>query len=93
VDVAFAINQYTVTPQVSASTGSLSPSTPQSVDHGSRLDIVLAQATGWVVDSVGGCGGSLNGNTFTTNPVTADCTVQAAFAELPDSIFGDGFEP
>ena len=28
----------------------------------------------------GTCGGSLNGNTYTTNPVTGNCTVQASFA-------------
>src|SRR5690606_16419452 len=40
----------------------------------------LTAASGFQIDNVGGtCGGSLAGNVYTTNAVTADCTVIANF--------------
>jgi len=92
VEVAFAINQYTVTPLVTFGMGSLSPDTPQSVEHGSSLDIVLAPAPGWDIGSVSGCGGSLSGNTWSTGPITGDCEVSVSFVALLPAIFDDGFE-
>lgn len=44
-----------------------------------------------MIDAVSGCGGSLAGNTYTTAPVTADCTVDATFL-FDDMIFADGFD-
>src|SRR5690606_24065166 len=41
----------------------------------------LTPEAGHHIDGVGGtCGGSLDGNVYTTAPVTADCTVVANFA-------------
>lgn len=92
VEVGFAINQYTVTPVVTAGMGSLSPDTAQSVAHGSSLDIVLAPAPGWGIGSVSGCGGSLSGNTWSTGAITGDCEVSVSFVALLPEIFSDGFE-
>jgi hypothetical protein len=72
---------YTVTPSVSGSGGTINPATPVSVQSGTTASFTLTPAAGYTVASVGGtCGGTLNGNTYTTKAVTADCTVVAAFS-------------
>ncbi|WP_199222695.1 InlB B-repeat-containing protein, partial [Dokdonella fugitiva] len=81
VIASFAINTYTVTPSVSGGNGTISPSTAQTVNHGSTIAFTLTPATNYHVANVAGtCGGSLVGNTYTTNAVNADCTVIASFA-------------
>ena len=74
----------TATQQVNASVtgnGSISPSGPgQTVLYGSTPSFTLTPAAGHHLDSVtGSCGGSLVGNTFTTNTITTDCDVVANF--------------
>lgn len=59
--------------------GSISPSTPQTVGTGQTVTFTLAADTGYHVGSVTGCGGTLNESTYTTAPVTGDCTVTASF--------------
>ena len=77
----FEIQQFTVTPSVGSGQGSISPSTPQTVSYGSQVQFTLMPDSCYQIDSVGGtCGGSLNGNIYTTNSVTKDCTVVAYFA-------------
>ena len=81
---------WTVTPDAGAG-GALSPSVPQTVNDGDTVDFTVTPDTGYLIDSVSGCGGSLAGTTYTTAPVMADCTVTATFV-LDDVIFADGFE-
>lgn len=77
----FAVNTWTVTPSVSGGNGAISPNTAQTVNEGATQAFTLTPDTGYQIDSVGGtCGGNLSGNTYTTNAVTADCTVVASFA-------------
>ncbi|MGA9340887.1 MAG: proprotein convertase P-domain-containing protein, partial [Rhodanobacteraceae bacterium] len=72
---------HTVTPSVGTPSGTIAPSTPQTVDDGTTTDFTLTPDSGFHIDTVGGtCGGNLSGNVFTTAPVTADCTVVANFA-------------
>ena len=81
VIASFAINTYTVTPSVSGGNGTISPSTAQTVNYNATTQFTLTPNTGYHIDSVGGsCGGSLNGSTYTTNAVMANCTVIASFA-------------
>ena len=75
----FTINTYTVTPSAGAG-GSISPSTPQTVNHGSTVTFTVTPDTGYHIDTVTGCGGALTGNTYTTGAITADCEVTATFA-------------
>ncbi|HEX7769691.1 MAG TPA: S8 family serine peptidase, partial [Dokdonella sp.] len=71
---------HTVTPSVGTPSGTISPSTPQSVADGATTQFTLTPAAGFQIDNVGGtCGGSLAGNVYTTNAITADCTVIANF--------------
>ena len=83
------VTTFTVTPSAGTG-GSISPSTPQTVEEGATTSFTLTPSSGYQIDAVGGtCNGSLSGSTYTTAAVTQDCTVTATFAELPDSD-GDG---
>ena len=76
----FAIDTHTVTPSVSGN-GTITPNTPQTVNHGATTAFTIAaNANNHVVNVTGTCGGNLVGTTFTTNAVNADCTVIANFA-------------
>jgi trimeric autotransporter adhesin len=77
--------QFTVSASAGAG-GSISPASRQA-DEGSTASFTVTPADGYGIDSVAGCGGSLAGNTYTTAPVNADCTVTASFS--PDSDPGD----
>lgn len=81
---------WTVTPQAGPG-GALDPSAPQTVDDGATVAFTVTPDSGYAIDAVDGCGGHLDGTTYTTAPVTADCTVNATF-RLDDVIFRDGFE-
>lgn len=69
---------FTVTP-VAGPGGSLDPSTPQAVPQGQTVDFEAIPDPGFAIDTVTGCGGTLVGTTYTTGPITADCTVTATF--------------
>ncbi|HET6545643.1 MAG TPA: S8 family serine peptidase, partial [Rhodanobacteraceae bacterium] len=72
---------HTVTPSVGTPSGTIAPSTPQTVDDGDTIDFTLTPDSGFHINNVGGtCGGNLAGSVFTTDPVTANCTVIANFA-------------
>ena len=78
VQIIALITSYTVTPSPGPN-GSLSPSTPQTVNYDSTPSFTVTPNTGYHIASVTGCGGTLSGNTFTTGPITSDCTVTATF--------------
>ncbi|MBA8886906.1 uncharacterized protein YejL (UPF0352 family) [Dokdonella fugitiva] len=81
VIASFAIDTHMVTPSVGTGNGTISPSTPQSIDHGATTTFTLTPASSYhIVGVAGTCGGNLAGNAYTTNAVTADCTVVANFA-------------
>jgi uncharacterized protein (TIGR02145 family) len=73
---------YTVTP-LAGENGTISPNTPQYVKEGATVSFTLTPDPGSIIDSVGGsCGGVLEGATFTTAAIVADCTVEARFIPL-----------
>ena len=79
VSVTFtAIPTYTVTPSADAG-GSISPGTPQTVASGGSRQFTVTPSPGYTVSVGGTCGGSLVGGTYTTDAITADCTVDATF--------------
>lgn len=71
----------TVTPSAGAN-GSIAPSTPQMASNGSTQVFTVTPNPGFTASVTGSCGGTLAGNTYTTNPITASCTVDAAFAAV-----------
>ena len=81
---------YVVTP-VAGAGGALAPSSPQEVVEGGSVAFEVTPLVGHAIDTVAGCGGELDGNTFTTAAVTADCTVTAEFVVI-DPVFADGFD-
>ena len=75
------IRTWTVTASA-GNGGTIAPPT-QTVDNGATATLTLSPASGHVAGNASGCGGALNGNTFVTGPVVADCTVTANFAAQP----------
>jgi hypothetical protein len=72
---------HTVTATAGAG-GSISPASAM-VNDGATTSFTVTPDSGYAIDSVAGCGGSLNGTAYTTGAVTADCTVTATFSALP----------
>ena len=80
-------NGHTVT-SVATSGGTITPSGTQSIADGFTATFTVVPNPGYAVASVTGCGVSLGKGVYTTNSITADCTVVATFA--PTSIPVDG---
>lgn len=66
---------YTVTTSVGVG-GSISPAAA-TVGEGETMAFIITPESRYVINTVSGCGGSLSGSTYTTGPITADCTVTA----------------
>ncbi len=74
---------YTVTPSANPTEGgTVDPDAPQQVNHGEQIVIEIGVNEGYDLQMpIGGtCGGILNDLTYTTAPVTADCTVIVNFS-------------
>jgi N-acetylneuraminic acid mutarotase len=73
---------YTVSATATAG-GTISPSTAQ-VNSGGTATFTVTPSSGYVVNTVSGCGGSLSssGGSFTTGAITADCPVTAQFTAV-----------
>jgi len=72
------IQTWTVTPLAGAH-GGINPSTPQIVTHGTSTTFTITPNTGYRASVGGTCGGTLVDTTYTTNAITAACTVSATF--------------
>jgi len=75
---------YVASASVVGNHGGITPAT-QSAPAGTNVSFALLPDAGYRVDAVGGtCGGTLDAatNTFTTSPLSANCTVQASFAPV-----------
>ena len=70
---------YTVTPSAGTG-GSISPSSPQTVEEGATTSFTLTPNSGYEIAAVGGtCGGTLSGSSYTTAAVTQNCIVNVLF--------------
>lgn len=79
-DCTANIKSWTVTPSADAN-GSISPNTPQTVNHGATAAFTVTPLPNYHIANVSGtCGGNLADTTYTTNAITADCSVEASFA-------------
>ncbi|MFZ0927655.1 MAG: hypothetical protein WAN11_03590, partial [Syntrophobacteraceae bacterium] len=72
--------QYKITPSA-GSNGSISPSASVQVKSGGTQTFTVTPNSGYTASVGGTCGGSLAGTTYTTNAITANCTVTAAFSQ------------
>jgi len=68
--------------------GSLSPQTI-TANIGDTVSFTITPDSGYNIDSVSGCSGSLSGNTYTTGVISTGCTVSASFALIDYSIDTD----
>ncbi|UXD89407.1 integrin [Thalassolituus hydrocarboniclasticus] len=59
--------------------GSISPDTAQVVDTETTTSFEITADNGYRIDGVSGCDGALQGSTYTTGAITADCTIEASF--------------
>jgi Divergent InlB B-repeat domain len=86
--VAIGAVNFIVTPSTADTNGSINPNTAQTVASGNTTTFTVTPNTGFNIATVNGtCGGALTGNSFTTNPITADCTVIASFVAVSATTF------
>ncbi|MGE4072469.1 MAG: C25 family cysteine peptidase [Lysobacterales bacterium] len=78
---------FTVSPSAGTN-GSIAPTTPQSITAGATTSFTLSPDSGYSASVGGTCGGALIGNTYTTNPIDANCTVIASFFIPPSGTAG-----
>lgn len=86
VQASFSLNSYTVT-ATAGEGGSISPGSA-TVSHGATTVFTLSPASGFSIDNVTGCGGSLTENTYTTATVTASCEITASFKQVAQMVSG-----
>ena len=89
VTATFAINTYTVTPS-SSGNGTISPSSPQTVNYNATTAFTITPDSGYGINTVSGCGGSLVGSTYTTGAITGNCTVTASFTATSSPVKPNG---
>lgn len=77
IKVSFKKQSLLLTATASAG-GSISPG-EQNIAYGEPAEWSLSPAQGYLIDSVTGCGGSLNGNLYKVAAVTTACQVRAVF--------------
>ena len=85
--VNFSVKIYTVT-ATAGSGGAITPSS-RSVNHGETTAFAVTPSSGYQINSVTGCGGSLSGSTYTTGPITSGCQIVASFSLLPPPPLSD----
>lgn len=88
IEFTYAPTSLLVTTSVSGQ-GSITP-TERQVLPGESANFELSPAIGQSIASVSGCGGSLSGNTYSTGPVTAACTIAASFAPTVYTLTANG---
>lgn len=71
---------FSVFGTVDGTDGSVTPATRVVID-GETTTFVAQPDPGYMLAEMSGCGGSLEGLTFITGPITASCTVTARFVE------------
>jgi uncharacterized delta-60 repeat protein len=79
--------RFQVTPSAGAG-GVITPGSVQGAAPGATVAFTLQPAAGFTVRGATGCGGSRNGNIYTTGPVNADCSVNATFNAIPQAQAG-----
>jgi hypothetical protein len=77
IDATFSLNRYPIT-ATSGPNGQISPAS-QIIDHGISASFTLTPDTGYTA-AVIGCGGRLDGDIYTTAPITGTCAVSATFS-------------
>jgi Leucine-rich repeat (LRR) protein len=79
VSANFATKRFTVSTKAGRG-GTISPSS-QTIEKGKTAVFNLQPSAGFTVDTVKGCNGKLEGRTYVTGMISADCSVEASFIE------------
>lgn len=87
VSATFAPDTHLVTSQTSGN-GSVAPAAAQTLTYGETATFTIMPNAGYRIASVSGCGGTLNGSTYTTAGITSDCTVSVEFVAITYSVSG-----
>lgn len=87
VTANFSQQLFTVTP-LGETGGGMSPDTLQLVAEGGTIRFTVTPAAGYQVAAVSGCSGKLEGTSYRTGPVTADCSVSASFVPIRHEVNG-----
>jgi len=74
------LSDKTYTVMASAGSNGTISHANEIVTHGATTTFAVTPNTGYYIDTVTGCGGTLLGNIYTTGAITSDCTVTASFA-------------
>ncbi|HBG08299.1 MAG TPA: hypothetical protein DDY22_22815 [Geobacter sp.] len=82
VTPAFTLVSFTVSPTAGAN-GGITPATAQSAKAGQSLGFTVTPDAGYQISTVTGCGGTLNGNSYSTAGMTGNCRVSATFIAVP----------
>ena len=77
VRATFQIQHHEIS-TIAGAGGGVAPSAI-SVPHGETASFTITPVDGYGIDSVSGCNGSLSGRTYTTGPLTQECSVHATF--------------
>ncbi|WP_138984179.1 InlB B-repeat-containing protein [Alishewanella jeotgali] len=80
VNASFNAASYTIT-ATAGEGGTITP-TSQVVSYGATTSFTVTPNTGYSINTVSGCGGSINGNIYTTSPINESCSINAAFNPL-----------
>ena len=83
--VTFNLKEYQVTSNVIEGAGVITPEI-QIVKYGERTIFEVIADEDYVIETVTGCGGTLSGSTYTTDPITQDCSVDVKFSPKEESI-------
>jgi len=87
VTASYSLNTYTVTSSANPAAGGSMSCVPTTVNYNSTSTCTAAPNLGYILGVWGGtCTGTGSGvgnMTYTTNPVTADCSVSVTFTPLP----------
>lgn len=80
VTVSFQLKTYTVTASAGAN-GTVS-ATSATVTHGNITSFTFTPSAKYKIGTVTGCNGTLNGQIYTTGPITGACTVTGTFTHI-----------
>ncbi len=83
-NIIVTVTNYTVTP-TAGSNGTINPAVPQTVNSGATFVFTVIPNNGYTAAVTGTCGGSLVGTSYTTNAITANCSVIASFTATATS--------
>ena len=83
-----SIASFEIMHTVTATAGDNGNITPTSttVSHDTTKEFIVTPDSGYRIDSVTGCGGSLSGDIYTTGPVKADCEITATFTRITHTL-------